>query len=81
MKNNTVAIVLNLSSIYAELMQTGTFVSGGIQCAKCGTINTPSDLYCVNKNCGASWIESSNFDILQDQKQLKQILSQDRIST
>ncbi|MBT3385177.1 MAG: hypothetical protein HN778_16885 [Prolixibacteraceae bacterium] len=66
MKNDTETVIVKLSSIYAELMETGTFVSGGIQCAKCGTINSPPEIYCENTNCSASWIESLNFDILQE---------------
>lgn len=57
-------MAVKLSSIYAEQMQTGTFVSDGIQCAKCSTINTPSEIYCENKNCGESWVEGLNFDLI-----------------
>ena len=66
MKNDTENIIVKLSSVYAELMEPGTFVSDGIQCAECGTINTPFEIYCQNEDCGVSWIENLNFEILYE---------------
>lgn len=58
--------IIKMAGIYAEMYDSGTFVKGSIQCPKCGTFNKPSDIYCFNKKCRASWIESIDFNLIDD---------------
>jgi len=59
--------IIKMSGIYAEMYDSGAFVKGSIQCPKCGTFNTPSDIFCFNEKCRASWIESIDFNLIDNE--------------